>query len=67
MLLIVDEGIAGRVCYSIYQYAKDNNKYMKDYDKNKKIIISSILGCKQFTWLGNVAKTQFSENFIKKL
>ena len=34
MLLIVDEGIAGRVCHSIYQYAKDNNKYMKDYDKN---------------------------------
>ena len=34
MLLIVEEGIAERICHSIYQYAKDNNKYMKDYDKN---------------------------------
>ena len=67
MLLIVEEGIAGRICHYIYQYAKDDNKYMKDYDKNKKNVISSILGCKQFTWLCNVAKTQFSENFKKKL
>ena len=24
-----------RICHSIYRYAKANNKYMKDYDKNK--------------------------------
>ena len=30
MLLIVDESIRGGICYSIYQYAKANNKYMKD-------------------------------------
>ena len=35
MLLMVDKGIRGRICHSIYQYAKTNNKYMKDYDKNK--------------------------------
>ena len=35
MLLMVEEGIRGGICHSIYQYAKANNKYMKDYDKNK--------------------------------
>ena len=35
MLLMVRKGIRGGICHSIYQYAKANNKYMKDYDKNK--------------------------------
>ena len=34
MLLMV-ESIRGGICHSIYRYAKANNKYMKDYDKNK--------------------------------
>ena len=25
----------GGICHSTYRYAKANNKYMKDYDKNK--------------------------------
>ena len=37
MLLIVENGIRGGICYSIYQYAKANNKYMKDYDKHKEL------------------------------
>ena len=32
---MVEEGIAGGIWHSIYQYAKANNKYMKDYAKNK--------------------------------
>ena len=28
MLLMVEKGIRGRMCHSIYQYAKANNKYM---------------------------------------
>ena len=40
MLLIAEKGIRGRICYTIYRYAKANNKYMKDYDKNKEIVIS---------------------------
>ena len=35
MLLMVEKGIRGGICHSIYQYAKANNKYMKDYDKTK--------------------------------
>ena len=35
MLLIVEKGIRGGICHSIYQYVKANNKYMKDYDQNK--------------------------------
>ena len=32
---MVEEGIRGRICHSIYQYAKANKKYMKDYNKGK--------------------------------
>ena len=32
MLLMVEKG---NICHFIYQYAKANNKYMKDYDKIK--------------------------------
>ena len=35
MLITVEKGIRGGISRSIYQYAKANNKYMKDYDKNK--------------------------------
>ena len=31
-LLMVEEGIRGRICQAIYRYAKANNKYMNNYD-----------------------------------
>ena len=34
MLLMVEEGIRGGICHSIHRYAKANNKYMKDHNKN---------------------------------
>ena len=35
MLLMVEKGIRGEICQAIHQYAKANNKYEKDYEKNK--------------------------------
>ena len=35
MLLTVDKGIRSGTCHAIHRYAKANNKYMKNYDKNK--------------------------------
>ena len=34
-LLMVQKGIRGGICDAIHKYAKANNKYMKDHDKNK--------------------------------
>ena len=34
-LLIVEREIRGGICHAIHRYAKANNNYMKDYDKNK--------------------------------
>ena len=34
---MVKEGIRGRICHSIYRYAKAKSKYMKGYDKNKEL------------------------------
>ena len=35
MLLMIERGIKGGICHSIYRYANANNKYMKNYDKIK--------------------------------
>ena len=35
MLLMVNKVIKGGKCHSFNRYAKANNKFMKDYDKNK--------------------------------
>ena len=79
VLLMVEKGIRGRICHSVYLYGKANNKYMKDYDRNKK---SSHLQCwdvnnlygwamyqklpvNNFGWIKDTS--QFTEDFIKKL
>ena len=35
VILMVDEWIRGGICHAIHRYAKANNKYIKDYIKNK--------------------------------
>ena len=77
MLLLVEKGIRGAICHSIYQYAKANNKYMKDYDKNKESSyiqywdVNNLYGwamlqklpVNNFEWIKDTS--QFNEDFIK--
>ena len=34
LLLMVEKGIRGLIYHAIHRYAKANNKYLKNYDKN---------------------------------
>ena len=77
MLLMVEEGIRGGICHSIHRYAKANNKYMKNYDKNKESsyiqyldennlygwAMSQKLPVNGFKWVKNTSK--IDEKFIK--
>ena len=60
MLLMVEKGIRGGICHSIYLYAKANNKNMKDYGKNKE---SSYL---QYWDVNNLYGWAMSQNFPVK-
>ena len=74
---MVEKGIRGGICHSIYRYAKANNKYMKDYDKNKELsyiqywdvnnlcgwAMSQKLFVNNFEWIKDTS--QFNEDFIK--
>ena len=76
-LLMTEKGIRGGVCRSIYRYAKANNKYMKDHNKNKESsyvqywyvnnlygwAISQKLPLNNFEWIKDTS--QFNEYFIK--
>ena len=35
MLLMIEKEIRGGITHAIHRYEKANNKYMKNYDKNK--------------------------------
>ena len=77
MLLMVEKGIRGEICHAIHYYAKANNKYMKDYDKNKESsylkywdvnnlygwAMSQKLPVNKFEWVEDTS--QFNEDFIK--
>ena len=76
MLLMVGNNIRGGICHSIYSYAEANNKYMKDYDKNKESSylhywdvnhlhgsgMSQKLPVNNFEWIKETS--QFNEDFI---
>ena len=34
MLLMIEKGTSGGICQATYRYAKANNRYMKNYNKN---------------------------------
>ena len=77
MLLMVEEGIRGRICHAMQRYAKANNKYMKDYDREKKSsyiqyldannlygkAMTQKLPVRGFRWMDDISKTD--EDFVK--
>ena len=79
MLLMVEKGISRGICHSIYRYAKANNKYMKDHDKNKESLylqywdVNNLYGwamsqnfpVNNFEWIEDTS--QFNEDFIKTI
>ena len=78
MLLMVEKDIKGGTCHAIPWYMKTNNKYIKDYDKNKESsylmywdvnnlcewAMSWKLLVEDFIWARNTSK--FNKNFIKR-
>ena len=46
MILIIEKGVRGGICRETHRYAKSNNKYMNNYDKNNWLIIYGIFRCK---------------------
>ena len=77
MLLMVEKGFIGGICQAIHKYAKANNKYMKNYDKNTTSshliyldannlygwAMSQKLPVNGFEWVISLSK--FDERFIK--
>ena len=77
MLLMVETGVRGGICHAILRYAKANNKYMKDYNKNEEesflqysdannlygFAISESLPVDGFEWMKDLSK--IDEDFIK--
>ena len=79
MPLMAEEGIRGRICHSIHQYAKANNKYMKNYNNNEESsyiqyldannlygwVMSKKLPVNGFRWLDSDEINEINEEFIK--
>ena len=50
MLLMVEKGIRGGICHAIYRYGKANNKYMKNYNKDKEESFLQYLDDNLYGW-----------------
>ena len=55
MILMIEKGIRGGICQATHRYAKANNKYMKNYDKNNESSYIEYLDANKS--MGNVSKT----------
>ena len=75
--LLIEAGIRGGMCQSVHRFAKANNKYMKNYDKNIESLyllyldanylygwaMSQKLPVSGFKWNDDLSR--FNEDFIK--
>ena len=78
MLMTFEKGIRGGMCQASHRYVKANDKYMKNYDKNKESsflmyvdannlygwAMSKKLPVDNFKWIDNLS--MFTEDFIKR-
>ena len=79
MLLMFEEGIRGGMCQATHRYAKANNKYMNNHDKNNESsyleyldannlygwAMSQKLPVRNFKWIEKDDISKFDEEFIK--
>ena len=79
MLLMVEKGTRGGICQATHRYAKANNKYMKNYNKNIESsyiqyldannlygwAMSQKLPVNDFKWVKQEELSKFNEDFIK--
>ena len=81
MLMMVKKGIRGGICQAVYRYAKANNKYMNDFNKDIEPsyleylyvwiynfygwTMSQKLSVDGFEWVKKDDLSKFNESFIK--
>ena len=79
MFLMFEKGIRRKMCQATYRYAKANNKYKNNYDKNKESsyleyvdannlygwAMSQKLPIGNFKWIEKDDKSKINEKFIK--
>ena len=79
MILRIEKGIRSGICQATHRYAKTNNKYMKNYNKNIEPsyiqyldannlygqAMSSKLPVNGFKWVKQKKLANFKEDFIK--
>ena len=79
MILMIEKDIRGGICQALHRYAKANNKYMKNYDKNTESsyiehldanslhgsAMSQKLPVNGFKWVIQKKLSKFNEDFIK--
>ena len=80
MLLMIEKEIRGGICQPTHRYAKGNEKYMNNYDKNNESLyieyldvnnlygwgMSQKLSIDGFKWVKQKKLPKFNGDFIKK-